>query len=144
MDRVFFMMRVRDGHQDEYMRRHREVWPEVLAEHTRAGVTKMAIYMKGTDVCLYMEAEDYAKAVRVLSKSPEVLRWEEYMAPIMESTGSHGFDPANAYPASLPEAFFWESADHGNEVRKPRAESADPLPPSAPHITFPRQSPVKS
>src|SRR5688500_17721435 len=109
MDRVFFLMKVKDGHQQEYIRRHRDVWPDVLAEHSRAGVTKMAIYMKGTHLFLYMEVTNYARAVRLLSASPAVLRWEEFMAPIMERGDDDSYDPANAYPESMPEVFFWQS-----------------------------------
>ena len=144
MDRVSLMMRVKNGHQDEYMRRHREVWPEVMAEHRRAGVKKMAIYMNGPDLFLYMEVEDYANAMRMLNKSPAVLRWEEYMAPIMEDSVDHVFDPTNPYPASLPEVFFWEPAERHAEVRKSRAEAADSLPLATPHINLPRESSVKS
>ena len=94
-----------------------------MAEHARAGIKKMAIYMKGTDLFLYMEVEDYAKAVPILSASPAVLRWEEYMAPIMEDSGDEAFDPANAFPASLPEVFFWERRAE-NEVRPKMPTSA--------------------
>jgi len=144
MDRVSFMMRVKDGHQGEYVRRHREVWPEVMEEHRRAGVTKMAIYMNGPNLFLYMEVDDYAKAVRMLNKSPAVLRWEEFMAPIMEVSGDHDFDPANPYPASLPEVFFWEPAECHDDVRKIRTEAADSPPLSAPHINSSRESSVKT
>ena len=54
MERVSFLMRVKDGMQDEYIRRHRAVWPEVLAEMYRAGIRKMSIFMQGTDLVLYM------------------------------------------------------------------------------------------
>jgi L-rhamnose mutarotase len=145
MDRVSFVMRVKDGQQDEYIRRHREVWPDVMAEHHRAGVTKMAIYMKGKDLFLYMEVENYAKAVRILSASTAVLRWEEYMAPIMDGSGNEAFDPANPYPASLPEVYFWEPAETLTEARKPRTDGADSHAASAPHIVLPRGwSSVKS
>jgi L-rhamnose mutarotase len=144
MDRVSFLMRVKDGHQDEYIRRHREVWPEVLAEQQRAGIKKMAIYMKGSDLFLYIEVEDYAKAVRSLSQSPAALSWEEYMAPIMADVGDGAVDPANAYPASLPEVFFWEPATHDGNGRKPVPETANSHSPAASHFDLPNQSALKS
>jgi L-rhamnose mutarotase len=134
MDRVSFMMRVKEDQRDEYIRRHREVWPDVMAEHHRAGVTKMAIYMRGTELFLYMEADDYAKAVRILSASPAVLRWEEYMAPIMEEIGDRDVDPTNPYPATLPEVYFWESAESNGDLRKPHADPTDGLPIPNPHF----------
>jgi L-rhamnose mutarotase len=143
MDRVSFVMRVKDGHRDEYIRRHREVWPEVLAEQQRAGISKMAIYMKGSTLFLYMEVEDYAKAARILSQSPAALRWEEYMAQIMEDDGNGAFDPTNAYPASLPEVFFWQPDTQESSSRKPSdsTSSHSVLPP---HFDLPHQPSVKS
>jgi len=105
-------------------------------------VTKMAIFMKGADLFLYMEVEDYADAIRLLNKSPAVLRWEEYMAPIMEDSGDHVFDPAHPYPASLPEVFFWEPSELHAEVRNSRVEAAETLPLSAPHINLSPESSV--
>ena len=40
-----------------------------------------------------MEAEDYAEAVRILAESPKSVRWEEYMAPIMEDESGDDYDP---------------------------------------------------
>jgi L-rhamnose mutarotase len=122
MDRVSFVMRVKPGQQEEYIRRHQNVWPDVLAEHRRAGIRKMAIYMKGDDLFLYMEVDDYPKAVRILSQSPASLRWEEYMAPIMEDSGGQDYDPTNAYPPSLPEVFYWEPGTNQTD-HTPAAES---------------------
>jgi L-rhamnose mutarotase len=136
MDRVSFLMRVKDGHRDEYIRRHREVWPEVLAEQQRAGIKKMAIYMKGPDLFLYMEVEDYPKAVRILSQSAVSQRWEEYMAPIMDHQNDGPFDPTNAYPDSLPEVFFWEATTHDSNGKKP-LESANSYSAASPHFDLP-------
>jgi L-rhamnose mutarotase len=144
MDRITFMMRVKDGHQEEYIRRHEGVWPEVMAEHRRAGVSKMGIYMTGRDLFLYMEVDDYAKAVRMLNMSPIVLRWEEYMAPIMEASDDRGFDPTNPYPVSLPEVFFWETPDRRPVVHEPLLKASDALKLSAPHINLARESSVES
>ena len=137
-------MRVKDGYRDEYIRRHREVWPEVLAEQQRAGITKMAIYMKGPNLFLYMEVDDYAKAVRMLSQSPAALRWEEYMAPLMESNGDEPFDPANAYPTSLPEVFYWEASAYDGNGRGPLPENANSRSTASPHFDLSRDGAVKS
>ena len=144
MDRITFMMRVKDGHQQEYIRRHEEVWPEVMAEHRRAGVSKMGIYMTGRDLFLYMEVDDYAKAARVLNKSPIVLRWEEYMAPIMEASDDRIFDPKNPYPVSMPEVFFWDAPERHTVVHEPLLKTRDALKLSAPHMNLPRESSVES
>jgi L-rhamnose mutarotase len=109
MERVSFVMRVKDGQQGEYIRRHENIWPEVMDEHRRAGIMRMSIFMHGAELFLYMEVEDYARAVEILTTSPAALRWEEYMAPIMEACDDQKYDPTNAFPGSLPEVFHWVS-----------------------------------
>ena len=64
MERVAFIMRVREGEEEEYRRRHREVWPAVLADLERAGGRSMSIFMADRQLILYMEVEEYAEAVR--------------------------------------------------------------------------------
>ena len=107
MQRVAFVMHVKEGQEEEYIRRHRAVWPQVLADLESAGVEQMNIFMADRQLFLYMEVADYAEAARILGESPESLRWEQYMEPIMEEAGDQGYDPENAYPESLPEVFFW-------------------------------------
>ena len=110
MQRVAFVMCVKDGEQEEYVRRHCQVWPAVLTDLERAGVHKMAIFMNGLQLFLFMEVEDYSTAVRMLAEFPDTVRWEQYMAPIMEDASGKDYDPANPYPDGLPEVFFWERA----------------------------------
>ena len=107
MQRVAFVMHVKEGQEAEYVRRHREVWPQVLADLERAGVEQMNIFMAGRQLFLYMEVDDYAQAARILGECPESVRWEAYMEPIMEDAGGQTYDPENPYPDSLPEVFFW-------------------------------------
>ena len=107
MQRVAFVMHVKEGQEAEYVRRHREVWPQVLADLERAGVEQMNIFMTGRQLFLYMEVDDYAEAARILGECPESVRWEAYMESIMENAGGQTYDPENPYPDSLPEVFFW-------------------------------------
>lgn len=107
MQRVAFVMHVKEGQEPEYVRRHREVWPQVLADLERAGVEQMNIFMAGRQLFLYMEVDDYAEAARILGECPESVRWEAYMEHIMEDAGGQTYDAENPYPDSLPEVFFW-------------------------------------
>ena len=52
MERVAFVMRVQEGEEEEYRRRHREVWPAVLADLERAGVRSMSIFMADRQLIL--------------------------------------------------------------------------------------------
>ena len=114
MERVAFVMHVKEGEEEEYRRRHREVWPAVLADLQRAGVRSMSIFMVDRQLFLYMEVEEYTEAVRILAESPESVRWEEQMAPIMEDESGDAYDPHDAYPEGMPEVFHWRVAGGGD------------------------------
>ena len=109
MQRIAFIMHVKEGEEDEYIHRHQAVWSEALRDMKRAGIHKMSIFMKARELFLYMEVEDYAEAVRILGQCPDSVRWEKYMAPIMESESGETYDPTNAYPEGLPEVFYWQA-----------------------------------
>ena len=111
MQRVAFVMDVKEGHEEEYIRRHRDVWPQVLADLEKAGIGQMNIFMAGRQLFLYMEVDDYAEAARILGASPESVRWEEYMEPFMEDSGGETYDAENPYPTRLPEVFFWRRGE---------------------------------
>ena len=91
MERVAFVMKAKAGYEEEYVRRHKEVWPKVLSDMKKAGVHKMSIFMQGRELF-------------------ESARWEEYMTPIMENAAGEAYDPNNAYPDGLPEVFYWEAS----------------------------------
>ena len=110
MERAAFIMHVKEGQEEEYIRRHQEVWPEILEDMEQAGIHQMSIHMQGRQLFLYMEAESYIKAARYLEQRPDSVRWEEFMAPIMENAGGDSYDPTHPYPDGLPEVFHWQSA----------------------------------
>ena len=111
MQRVAFVMHVKEVQEEEYIRRHRKIWPGVLADLEKAGVQQMNIFMAERQLFLYMEVDDYAEASRILAQSPESLRWEESMASIIDDAGGETYDPENPYPDSLPEVFFWQKGE---------------------------------
>jgi L-rhamnose mutarotase len=111
MERVAFLLHVKEGCEEEYIKRHRSVWPEVLQEMEQAGIYSMNIYLAGRRVIIFMEVENYAHSVQLLSKAPASNRWEEFMAPIMEGDSGNAYDPENAWPAGLPEVFHWKAAE---------------------------------
>lgn len=135
MQRVAFSLHVKDGQQGEYCRRHQEVWPETLAELQEAGVHKMSIFLKGTELFVYMEVVNYDLAISILSNSHNSVRWEKYMAPIMESSAGDVYSLPDAYPDSFPEVFFWQESDIRHEVPQLRSEISNNTGPSGPHYS---------
>jgi L-rhamnose mutarotase len=101
MQRVAFVMRIRAGQEEEYRRRHRAVWPEMLDALKRAGCANYSIFLRGRDLFAYLEVPDLDRMRRELAASEASRRWEAHMAPIME----RAILPETGFHELLPEVF---------------------------------------
>ena len=66
----------------KYVEYHRAVWPDVLDGLRTVGITGMKIYLHGSSLFMYMEAEDDFVPERDFSKYMETGRareWDELM-----------------------------------------------------------------
>ena len=103
MERYAWKAAIADGMQDEYRRRHDEIWPEMAAELRRAGVRNYSIWMCGNEVFGYYEcARGRASAAAAQARSDVVRRWNEYMSDILIFER----DPATGERRSLAEVFY--------------------------------------
>ena len=84
MYRRAFIMTVHPGQQEEYERRHDEIWPELEDLFKAHGVRSHSIYLQeGTSqLFAYLEYES-KEQMASLSARPEVQRWWKFMAEIM-------------------------------------------------------------
>jgi len=101
MQRIAFIMKIKPGSEEEYRRRHRQVWPELLADLKQAGCSRYSIYMRGLELFAYMEVEDFQRFLSVMAASQVGERWEQYMSDIL----IRETDPATGFPFVLPEVF---------------------------------------
>jgi L-rhamnose mutarotase len=94
MQRTVFSVRLFPGTEEEYDRRHREVWPEVQAAIQLAGFRTMTVFRRGTDVWYYAECEpDRETAFAAYSAKPIIARWNEYLSTIIvERPGPVSYD----------------------------------------------------
>jgi L-rhamnose mutarotase len=104
MQRIAFLMSVKPGYEEEYKRRHDEIWPEMLEALRRAGVRNYSIFRHGTQLFAYLETEDFEHLARTLAQDPVSQRWEEWMAPIL----TREIDPQTQWPPLLPEMFHMD------------------------------------
>ena len=86
MQQVGLHTRIKPGAEERYEEYHRAVWPKVLQEIRRAGITKYVIFRDGLDVFHFIECEDYDRAVAEIAKDPTSMKWEAEIAALMEST----------------------------------------------------------
>ena len=95
MQRIAFTMRIKPGTEEEYRRRHHQVWPELLADLKRAGCQNYSIYLRNTELFAYMEVEDFQHYLESMANSRASERWEAQMSDILirETEGATGFPP---------------------------------------------------
>ena len=101
MQRIAFTMKIKPGSEEEYRRRHQQVWPELLADLKQAGCSRYSIYMRGLELFAYMEVEDFQHYLTVMAASQASEHWEQYMSDILVRET----DPATGFPFVLPEVF---------------------------------------
>jgi len=101
LQRIVFTMRIKPGTQEEYRRRHRQVWPELLADLTRAGRHNYPIYLRGTDLFAYLEVEDFSRYLEGMAQSSASARWEAQMRDIL----IRETEAATGFPSVLEEVF---------------------------------------
>jgi L-rhamnose mutarotase len=105
MQRCAFIMHLNDeADADEYLRRHEEIWPEMLAALKQAGIHNYSIYRQGTTLFAYLECEDFGRMTASLRDDPVNARWQEYMRPMMTIES----DPHTNWAPLLPEMFHMD------------------------------------
>ncbi|WP_327365589.1 L-rhamnose mutarotase [Streptomyces sp. NBC_01217] len=86
MQRVCFLLKVREDRIDEYRARHDAVWPEMRDALSATGWHNYSLFLRDDGLLVgYVETEDFA-AARAAMESTEVnARWQAEMAPFFES-----------------------------------------------------------
>ncbi len=101
MQRIAFLMKLQAGQELEYVRRHAEIWPEMVATLKQAGIRNYSIFRNGLQLIGYLEVEDFKYMTKFLAHDPTAARWEETMQDIIERE----VDPELNFPALLPQMF---------------------------------------
>jgi L-rhamnose mutarotase len=80
-----FRMQLLPGNVEEYKRRHDEIWPDLAAAITDAGIYDYSIFLDEQTLSLFavlkLREDDRRDE---LPNLPVMQRWWEYMAPLME------------------------------------------------------------
>ena len=98
MGRYAWVAEVRPGYEEEYRRRHDEIWPEMIDVLREAGVRNYSIFRHGLMLFGYFETDDLERTQRYLANSEVNRRWGESMVPIMKME----IDPNTDFPYLLP------------------------------------------
>ena len=84
MEKYAWSGRIAEGMKEEYVKRHDEIWPEMVEVLKSAGIKNYTIWNVGDTLFGYYECEygiDFA--AKVQKESPVVARWNEHMKGIL-------------------------------------------------------------
>lgn len=104
MERVCFRMQVQPAQLDEYVERHRAVWPDMLRALAQTGWTNYSLFAEPSGMIIgYLETEDYQRAQDDMELTAINAKWQESMSPFFAAGGSFA-----AGPERLTEVFHLE------------------------------------
>ncbi|MBQ7995264.1 MAG: L-rhamnose mutarotase [Bacilli bacterium] len=85
MEKYAWMAKIKPGKKDEYVKRHNEIWPEMVSLLKEAGIKNYTIWTDGDFVFGYYECEKGIEfAAKTQSNSKIVDKWNVYMKDVME------------------------------------------------------------
>jgi len=87
MQRVGFLLKVREDRLDEYKEHHRNVWPDMLEALTRQGWKNYSLFMRPDGLMFgYVEVADtFQVALDGMATEDVNSRWQEFMKPYFDS-----------------------------------------------------------
>lgn len=87
MERYAWKATLKQGKKEEYIRRHNEIWKELVEVLKSAGIENYSIWLSGDILFGYYECKigkDFA--AKVQAESEIVKKWDEYMKDVMDMT----------------------------------------------------------
>lgn len=75
---------------DEYVKMHKDPWPEIMEEHSRAGIKNYSIFQNGNQFFYCFECDDVKAAFEYIAKSDACNRWNAITSKMVE--GSFDFN----------------------------------------------------
>jgi len=86
MKRVAFKMKLKVGYEEEYRKRHNEIWPELKEKLSRAGIYDYSIFLDKETLTLFaVQKLKDNNTVEELPSKEIMKKWWDYMKDIMET-----------------------------------------------------------
>ncbi len=85
MQRLALCYRAIPEKKQEYIKAHREIWPEITRGLKEAGCREMTIFLRGNNLFLYAEIEDIEAFNRIRAKDPWYQKWNAWMNELLEA-----------------------------------------------------------
>ena len=85
MERTCFTFTLKPGTEDEYKRRHDEIWPDMVSALRESGISNYSLFRRGLEVIAYAECEpDAATAFAKMGATDVDRRWSEWFKEVLE------------------------------------------------------------
>ncbi|MFJ8647568.1 L-rhamnose mutarotase [Streptomyces sp. NPDC093546] len=95
MQRVCFLLKVRQDRLAEYRERHAAVWPEMRDALTAAGWHNYSLFLRDDGLLVgYVETPDFEAARAAMARTEVNARWQAEMAGFFEELDGRGPDEA--------------------------------------------------
>jgi L-rhamnose mutarotase len=79
--RICFVLQVKPDRIEEYKRRHRAVWPEMLAALRETGWSNYSLFLRVDGLLIgYLETQDFERARAEIARREVNKRWQHQMA----------------------------------------------------------------
>jgi len=86
MKRNAFKMKLKPGFEQEYKKRHNQIWPELSEELSKAGVSDYSIFLDEETLVLFaVQKLMDDNTSEQLAETAIVKKWWAYMADIMDT-----------------------------------------------------------
>lgn len=92
MNRIGFLLKVKEDKIEEYKKHHESVWSEMLDALSRTGWHNYSLFMREDGLLFgYFETPDsFQEALDGMAKEEINQKWQDFMAPYFESPeGQH-------------------------------------------------------
>jgi L-rhamnose mutarotase len=81
---IMFVQKLKTEKKEEYIKAHKEAWPELLKAIKDSGIDRELIWIFGDFICIYMMTDDFDEAMSNLSKTEIFKKWSEYMGELLD------------------------------------------------------------
>lgn len=84
MERLALAYRLKPGKKEEYIKAHREIWPQIIKGLKDAGCQEMTIFLRGDQLFLYALIDDIERFTKIREKDPFYQKWNAWMSELLE------------------------------------------------------------
>lgn len=92
MEHILFIQKVKKDKREEYIKYHKNCFPEVLKEIKASGIEREMIWMSGDTIIIYAMADNFDKSMEKLKKTDVFKKWIDLMTPLLSEIQDYSED----------------------------------------------------